>query len=86
MLEADALCSRIAIMAKGRIKVVATQRLKPRFGSGFLLQVNLLRSGKQDEEAAIAFARRRVHQDAEIAVRQAKTLRINLLSDAEQAV
>ncbi len=84
MLEADALCSRIAIMAKGRLKVVATQqRLKDRFGSGFLLQVNLIKNHKQDEEAAIDFVRRRVHQEAKIAVRQARTLRINLPRDAD---
>ena len=87
MLEADALCSRIAIMARGRLKVVATQqRLKDRFGSGFLLQVNLIRNATQDEEAAIEFVRRRVHPDAKVAVRQARTLRINMPRHADLRV
>ncbi|KAL7532375.1 hypothetical protein ACHAXR_004592 [Thalassiosira sp. AJA248-18] len=41
MLEADALCSRIAIVAKGSLKVVGTQQhLKDNYGSGYLLQVS----------------------------------------------
>ena len=40
MIEADALCSRIAIVAKGSLKVVGTQQhLKDNYGSGYLLQV-----------------------------------------------
>jgi len=43
MLEADALCSRIAIVAKGSLKVVGTQQhLKDNYGSGYLLQVSAL--------------------------------------------
>ena len=42
MIEADALCSRIAIVAKGSLKVVGTQQhLKDNYGSGYLLQVRV---------------------------------------------
>ena len=41
MIEADALCSRIAIVAKGSLKVVGTQQhLKDNYGSGYLLHVS----------------------------------------------
>lgn len=40
MIEADALSTRIAIVAKGALKVVGTQQhLKDNYGSGYLLQV-----------------------------------------------
>ena len=82
MLEADTLCSRIAIMAHGRLKVVATQqRLKDRFGSGYLLQLNLIKSTPEVQEKALEFVRSRIHKDAELQNRQAKTLHIALPRD-----
>lgn len=42
MEEADALCSRIAIMAKGKLRAVGTQlHLKRRFGDGYHLSLTL---------------------------------------------
>lgn len=79
MLEADTLCNRIAIMSKGRLKVIGTQQaLKDRFGSGYLLQLNLIRSSVAHQEKAFAFVRSRLHKDAVLQNRHAKTLRIAL--------
>jgi len=42
MEECEALCHRIGIMVKGQLRCLGTsQRLKQRYGSGFLLDVNL---------------------------------------------
>lgn len=42
MEEADALCSRIAIMAKGKLRAVGTQlHLKRRFGDGYRLSMTV---------------------------------------------
>lgn len=82
MLEADTLCNRIAIMSKGRLKVIGTQQtLKDRFGSGYLLQLNLVRSTAEHQEKACSFVRSRLHRDAVLQNRQAKTLRIALPRD-----
>lgn len=43
MEEAEALCSRIGIMARGILQCVGTaQHLKAKFGKGYTLTVNLL--------------------------------------------
>ena len=43
MEEAEALCSRIGIVAKGELKCVGTaQHLKHKFGKGYVLTVNLM--------------------------------------------
>ena len=82
MLEADTLCNRIAIMAHGKLKVVGTQQaLKDRFGSGYLLQLNLIHSNSENQEKALAFVRSKIHQDAVLQNRQAKTLRVALPRD-----
>ncbi len=82
MVEADTLCNRIAIMSNGRLKVIGTQQaLKDRFGSGYLLQLNLTKSSKAHQEKALAFVRSRLHKDAVLQNRQAKTLRIALPRD-----
>jgi len=82
MLEADALCSRIAIIADGKLKVVGTQQyLKNTYGSGYLLQLNLVQSGRESQERAMDFVRRELHPDAELTARQVKTLNINMPSD-----
>jgi ABC-type multidrug transport system ATPase subunit len=79
MIEADTLCSRIAIMSRGRLKVIATQqRLKDRFGSGYLLQLNLLKSTPECQETAMDFVRTRLHKDAILQTKQAKTLHVAL--------
>ena len=42
MEEAEALCSRIGIMAAGRLHCLGSaQHLKARFGKGFQLEMNL---------------------------------------------
>ncbi|XP_041364325.1 cholesterol transporter ABCA5-like [Gigantopelta aegis] len=42
MEEADALCSRVAIMVNGQIQCLGpTQHLKDKFGSGYLLEIKL---------------------------------------------
>lgn len=79
MLEADTLCNRIAIVAKGELVVVATQqRLKDKFGSGYLLQLNLVKSNPENQELAMDFARNELHKDAMLGTKQAKTLHVNL--------
>jgi ABC-type multidrug transport system ATPase subunit len=43
MEEAEALCSRIGIMARGELQCVGSaQHLKSKFGKGYTLTVNLL--------------------------------------------
>lgn len=43
MEEAEALCSRIGIMAKGRLRCIGSaQHLKSKFGKGYVLTVNML--------------------------------------------
>jgi len=82
MLEADTLCSRIAIMSQGKLKVIGTQQtLKDRYGSGYQLQVNLTNSSAEHREKALDFVKRRIHPDAELQNQQAKTLRITLPRD-----
>jgi ATP-binding cassette, subfamily A (ABC1), member 5 len=82
MIEADTLCNRIAIVSKGELKVVATQQhLKDNYGSGYLLQLNLVNSSPRHQEIAMAFVREHLHHDAVLQVKQAKTLRINLPRD-----
>ena len=56
MLEADALCSRIAIVSQGKLKVIGTQQyLKDTFGSGYLLQLNLVQSTPENQERAMNY-------------------------------
>lgn len=82
MLEADALCSRIAIVAKGNLKVIGTnQHLKDNYGSGYLLQLNLVQSTDESVEAALQFVKESINKDAEIVTKQAKTIHINLPRD-----
>jgi ATP-binding cassette subfamily A (ABC1) protein 5 len=82
MIEADTLCSRIAIVSRGHLKVVATQQhLKDRFGSGYLLQLNLIKSTPENQESAMSFVRKRLHKHAVLQIKQAKTLHIALPRD-----
>lgn len=85
MLEADTLSNRIAIVAWGHLKVVATQqRLNDTFGSGYhCLQLNLVRSTPADERTALSFVRRYVHLDAALQTLRGKTLRISLPRELE---
>jgi len=79
MLEADTLSNRIAIIAKGELVVCASQQhLKDRFGSGYLLQLNLVKSTPENQEEAMVFARKHLHHGATLQTKQAKTLHINL--------
>mmetsp|Transcript_2306 Transcript_2306/g.4967 ORF Transcript_2306/g.4967 Transcript_2306/m.4967 type:complete len:1771 (+) Transcript_2306:192-5504(+) len=82
MLEADALCSRIAIVAKGSLKVVGTQQhLKDNYGSGYLLQLNLAQDNEQTIDSLLQFIKANIHPDAKIVTKQAKTVHINLPRD-----
>jgi ABC-type multidrug transport system ATPase subunit len=84
MLEADTLCNRIAIISKGKLVVVATQqRLKDKFGSGYLLQLNLVKSNVENQTMAMEYVHREIHPDATLQNKQAKTLRINLPRDLD---
>lgn len=82
MLEADALCSRIAIVARGVLKVVGTQQnLKDNYGSGYLLQVNLTHDDEKSIDSLLQFVKENIHEDAKVVTKQAKTIHINLPRD-----
>mmetsp|Transcript_2193 Transcript_2193/g.6087 ORF Transcript_2193/g.6087 Transcript_2193/m.6087 type:complete len:124 (-) Transcript_2193:398-769(-) len=84
MVEADTLCNRIAIIADGKLKVIGNQQhLKDRYGSGYLLQLNLVKSDIDNQESAMAFVLKRLHSDATLATKQAKTLHVNLPRDLD---
>jgi ABC-type multidrug transport system ATPase subunit len=84
MLEADILCSRIAIMSQGTLKVIATQQaLKDRFESGCQLQINLVKTTPEDEDKAMQFVRQHLHKDAVLQTKEAKTLHIALPRDID---
>ena len=79
MIEADTLCNRIAIMAQGRLKTIGTQQwLKNTYGSGYLLQLNLVQSTVENQTRAMDFVRSELHSDARLHSRQAKTLHVSL--------
>merc|ERR1711871_1499634 len=73
MEEADALCSRIAIMARGRLKCIGSPtHLKTRFGTGFKLSVNLKTAVNESDQrladlynAMINFVKKEVSVEAE---------------------
>ena len=49
MEEADALCSKIAIQADGKLRCLGSQlRLKNKFGSGYRLKVQFVKPGLDD--------------------------------------
>ncbi len=82
MIEADTLCNRIAIIGDGKLNVVATQQhLKDKYGSGYVLQLNLIRSTQEHQDRAMSFVRSRLHVDATLDNKQAKTLHIHLPRD-----
>lgn len=79
MLEADALSNRIAIMKKGKLKVIGSaQTLKDRFGEGYTLQLNLMHDNDADRDQALAFVKQQVHPDAYIIGKQGKTFKLKL--------
>lgn len=87
MVEADALCNRIAIVSQGLLKVVGTQQhLKDEFGSGYLLQLNLVKSTPEEQESAMNFVRSRLSKEAVLQTKQAKTLHIALPRDIDLKV
>jgi len=84
MLEADTLCNRIAIMANGSLRTIGTQHwLKATYGSGYLLQLNLVHSSEESQNKAMAFVKTELHPDAFLQSRQAKTLHVALPRDAQ---
>ena len=51
MEECEALCSRIAIMAGGKIRCLGSaQHLKSRFGKGWQVEVKVLEAGDADDD------------------------------------
>ena len=55
MEEADALCSRIGIMAKGQMRCLGTSvHLKQKHGKGFIIA---MQTNPSDSDAAISFVR-----------------------------
>eukprot|EP00538_Stauroneis_constricta_P011927 CAMPEP_0119549994 /NCGR_PEP_ID=MMETSP1352-20130426/3616_1 /TAXON_ID=265584 /ORGANISM="Stauroneis constricta, Strain CCMP1120" /LENGTH=169 /DNA_ID=CAMNT_0007595733 /DNA_START=8 /DNA_END=517 /DNA_ORIENTATION=+ len=79
MIEADTLCNRIAIISDGKLRVIGSQQhLKNEHGSGYLLQLNLIRSNDEARDNAMRFVRKRVNKEAVLATRQVKTLHIHL--------
>ena len=84
MIEADTLCNRIAIISEGHLNVVATQQyLKDKFGSGYVLQLNLVRSNQVHQDRAMNFVRKYLHSDAVLDNKQAKTLHVFLPKDVD---
>jgi len=82
MIEADTLCSRIAIVSRGSLKVIGTnQYLKDKYGSGYLLQLNLAQSNEESITSALQYVRTNIHQNAKIATKHAKTLHFHLPRD-----
>jgi len=82
MIEADTLCSRIAIVSRGSLKVIGTnQYLKDKYGSGDLLQLNLAQSNEESITSALQYVRTNIHQNAKIATKHAKTLHFHLPRD-----
>lgn len=55
MEECEALCTKIAIMRKGRLRCLGSvQHLKNRFGAGYVLEVRLVRgSNNEDTRQAV---------------------------------
>ena len=48
MEEAEALCDRVAIISKGLLRCIGTQReLKERYGQGYRLTLNFKEEGSQ---------------------------------------
>ena len=84
MIEADTLCNRIAILKRGELQVLGTQQyLKDKFGSGYLLQLNLIQSSHQNQRHAYNFVKRRIHPYAVLGIKQVKTLHIHLPRDID---
>lgn len=84
MIEADALCNRIAIVSRGNLKVIGTQQhLKDKFGSGYLLQLNLMKSTPENQASAMTFVQNRLSKDAVLQTKQAKTLHISFPRDID---
>lgn len=82
MIEADTLCNRIAIIAEGNLRVVATQQqLKDKYGSGYTLQLNLVRSSQAHQDMAMRFVHTYINEDATLVNKQAKTLHVSLPRD-----
>lgn len=56
MDEADVLCSRIAIMAKGRMLCIAPpQVLKSRFGGNYMLHINYSPAHETEARAFVKY-------------------------------
>ncbi|CAK8683815.1 unnamed protein product [Clavelina lepadiformis] len=59
MDEADALCSRVAIMVLGRLKCIgSTQHLKSKFGQGYILEIKLKKELNKEDNSLHQFVTR----------------------------
>ena len=48
MEECEALCTRLCIMVKGRMRCLgSSQHLKSKFGKGFTIEIKMLEEGRQ---------------------------------------
>lgn len=69
MEEAEALCTRIGIMAKGELKCIGSaQHLKSKYGKGYTLTVNLNPSSNEilQQERLISFIKSHLSRDQAI--------------------
>ena len=87
MVEVSKKRLRVAVpthtqyVAYGTKSIGTNQHLKDNYGSGYLLQLNLVQSTDESVEAALQFVKDNVSKDAEIVTKQAKTIHINLPRD-----
>ena len=82
MEEADTLCSRIAIMAHGQLRVAGTQeQLKRQFGTGLTVQLTVA----SPTFSVGAFLSRHVHVDAAVKTQTGRVCNCHVPSDVDMA-
>jgi len=82
MNEADTLCDRIAIVVDGKLVVIGTQQyLKKKFSDGYVLHLSLVDSSCENQERAMRFVRKYLHESASLGVGQTKTMNVHLPRD-----
>ena len=83
--EAEVLGDRIAILSKGELQVIGSkQKLKEKYGDGYILNLHLMCDSNEHREKAIQFVQDRIHHAAYLARRrQVKTLYFYLPNDID---
>jgi ABC-type multidrug transport system ATPase subunit len=80
MTEAETLCSRVAIMANGEVRVVGTPlALKERFGNGYNLQIALTDTVETTVDSCMHFVLNTLHERAVLFSRQGRVLKVSCL-------